>query len=511
MSYKVLLVDDECIYLDYLSQIIDWDSMKCSICGYAKDGEEALQVIRKEVPDIIFMDINMSRMNGLEACEAMKSWSLESRIIIMTAYDEFSFAHQAIKLNVFDYLLKPFDGEELQEALHKCIEDIETSKKNKQMQQELFLRGIIEFQPDLDILNEEIAQTRSPSLVAVIKIRKGYANYNLSVIRNLLNRYLNGIGIENYCLRNDGSCITLVHVMNSSERTMEELKRRYAELLGDEGAYMLDSVAMGNIVSGLEQLQNSYKQAQMVYENSIKLNEKIACFSDIQNLNKEVTFYSTQDVNLLIKYFEMREYAKVDTIIEKMFGLSDNQMFSFQYVISIYHALSIGVHSYFHYNTENQLSDYMQTQESIISELKDCYSTHQVKDIIKNYVYEMLTDCTYIQISSKKEILVTKIEKYLQNHYSEANLSVSNIAENLFFENSYIRRVFKTQTGRTIMQRLEEIRIEKAKELLREEQYRCSEVAEMIGFSDQFYFSKRFKLFCNCTPSEYQSGVMQRR
>lgn len=61
------------------------------------------------------------------------------------------------------------------------------------------------------------------------------------------------------------------------------------------------------------------------------------------------------------------------------------------------------------------------------------------------------------------------------------------------------------------MQRLEEIRIEKAKELLRDEQYRCSEVAEMIGFSDQFYFSKRFKLFCNSTPSEYQSLVMQRR
>lgn len=82
MSYKVLLVDDESIYLDYLSQIIDWDAMKCSICGYAKDGEEALQVIQKEIPDIIFMDINMSRMNGLEACEAIKSWSLESRVII---------------------------------------------------------------------------------------------------------------------------------------------------------------------------------------------------------------------------------------------------------------------------------------------------------------------------------------------------------------------------------------------------------------------------------------------
>lgn len=511
MNYKVLLVDDESIYLDYLSQIIDWNAVHCTICGYAKDGEEALEAIRKEVPDIIFMDINMSRMNGLEACEVIKSWNPETRVIIMTAYDEFSFAHQAIKLNVFDYLLKPFDGEELQEALGKCIEDIEKSKENKQMQQELFLRGIIEFQPDLEISNEEIAQTNSPSLVTMIKIRKGYANYDLSVIRILLNRYLNDTGIENFCLRNDGSCITLVNVLNSSDRTMDELKKTYHMILNDKAAYMLESVAMGNIVPRLDQLQNSFKQAQMVFENSIKVNEKIACFNDIQNLSKGITFYSTQDVNLLIKYFEMREYAKVDAIIEKMFGLSENQMFSFQYVISIYNSLSIGVRSYFHYNTENQLSDYMQTQDSIITELKDCFSSHQVKDIIKNYVYEMLTDCTYIQISSKKEILVTKIEKYLQSHYSEVNLSVSNIAENLFFENSYIRRVFKTQTGRTIMQRLEEIRIEKAKELLQNDQYRCSEIAEMIGFSDQFYFSKRFKLFCNCTPSEYQTGVVQRR
>ena len=119
MKYKVLLVDDENIYLQYLSRIIDWEELQCGICGFAKDGEEALALIREKHPDIVFMDINMSRMNGLEACEAIKGSDAETRVIIMTAYDEFSFAHQAIKLNVFDYLLKPFDKEELKKAIVK--------------------------------------------------------------------------------------------------------------------------------------------------------------------------------------------------------------------------------------------------------------------------------------------------------------------------------------------------------------------------------------------------------
>lgn len=162
MKYKVLLVDDENIYLQYLSRIIDWEELQCGICGFAKDGEEALALIREKHPDIVFMDINMSRMNGLEACEAIKGSDAETRVIIMTAYDEFSFAHQAIKLNVFDYLLKPFDKEELKEALEKCIKDIEESRKNKHLRQEMLLRDAVEAQPELLIWKEGLPGQREP-------------------------------------------------------------------------------------------------------------------------------------------------------------------------------------------------------------------------------------------------------------------------------------------------------------------------------------------------------------
>lgn len=526
MKYKVLLVDDETIYLQYLSRIIDWGELHCEICGYAKDGEEALSLIREWHPDIVFMDIAMSRMNGLEACEAIKGTENETRVIIMTAYDEFSFAHQAIKLNVFDYLLKPFDKEELKEALGKCIKDIDESKKNKHLRQEMLLRDAVEAQPELlmwkkadsspkaDTSLEErpflegLPRKGSHYAVAILRMRKGCADCDSTRIRERLEASLGGAGIGSYCLRNDGSCITIAHVADRKEGTMERIRKAYEALLedGKEGMTdgMPDSAALSCAEEGLGRLQEAYKQARLVFENSTKVHRKVACYEDLKSLNTDVAFYSTQDINLLIKCFELRDYPKVDDILEKMFGLSENQMFSFQYIINVYYSLMIGIHSYFRQTNENPISDYLQMQDSIITDLKDCFTVAQVKEIIKNYVYEMLSDCTYVPVGSKKEILVNKIEQYLQEHYPEGNLSVSTIAEHLFFENSYIRRVYKTQTGKTIMQRLEEIRIEKARGLLREEGIRCAEAAELTGFSDPYYFSKRFKLFCGCTPSEYQ-------
>lgn len=291
---------------------------------------------------------------------------------------------------------------------------------------------------------------------------------------------------------------------DNKDGVMERIRKAYESLLEDENAAILDSAALSCVEEGLDHLQETYRQARLVYENSTKVHRRVACYEDLKSLNTDVSFYSTQDINLLIKYFELRDYPKVDDIMERMFGLSENQMFSFQYIINVYYSLMIGIHSYFRQTNENPISDYMQMQDSIITDLKDCFTVGQVKEIIKNYVYEMLSDCTYVPVGSKKEILVNKIEQYLQEHYQEGTLSVNVIAENLFFENSYIRRVYKTQTGKTIMQRLEEIRIEKARELLREEGIRCAEAAELTGFSDPYYFSKRFKLFCGCTPSEYQ-------
>ncbi len=151
MKYKVLLVDDEQIYLQYLQSMIEWEALGCRICGCAKNGQEAIRLVEEEAPDIVFMDINMSQMNGLEACEVLRERNSSARVIIMTAYNEFSFAHRAIKLNVFDYLLKPFDEEELTKALQNCMQEIEKERMREREQRENFFKSIL----DSDMSGEE--------------------------------------------------------------------------------------------------------------------------------------------------------------------------------------------------------------------------------------------------------------------------------------------------------------------------------------------------------------------
>lgn len=105
--------------------------------------------------------------------------------------------------------------------------------------------------------------------------------------------------------------------------------------------------------------------------------------------------------------------------------------------------------------------------------------------------------------TSKYEIIARQVDDYLLENFSNSSLNLSCISYDLCFESNYLRRVYKITFGKTIMQRLEEIRIEKAKALLLSGRYQVQRIAELVGFSDQFYFSKRFKLATGMTSTEY--------
>lgn len=501
MTYQVLLVDDEQIYLQYLQQMIDWESLHCQICGCAQNGEDAISMAEELKPDIIFMDINMSKMDGLEVCETLRQNGSGVKIIIMTAFNEFSFAHRAIKLNVVDYLLKPFGEEELKKTLMKCIEEIQKDQEN-------FLKELL----DSEMSGEEWEQLESvissQRYLAVLFRREGGGSFGgRAHLRNLLSSYFVPFAMDSYLLGYQKGCEIVILTMSKEQIPLSTVKRQFQKLLREHPEEKFAWVSIGDVVEGIENLQKTYQNAQLVRENRAKMQGSVNTFEEVRQLDSDIALTSSSDVNALIKAFEMKEYDKVDQMIEKMFGLSQNQRFSFQYVIATYYSLVSGIYGYYHYNAENSLEELEGTQSNLLSEMAMCSTAQQMLEIIRNYVYEVFSDCIYERVGSKKVVLAAKVEKYLQQHYEEKSLSVNQIAESLYFENSYIRRVFKLQTGKTIIQRLEEIRLEKARELLREGKYKNSEVAEMTGYCDQYYFSKRFKMICGCSPTEYQRTI----
>lgn len=115
--YKVAIIDDEPLIVEGLSKTIEWDKWGCQVTGFAYNGKEGMELIRRERPDIIISDINMPEMDGLKMIAGLKSEFPNMQLIILTGYREFEYARQAIELGVSRFLLKPSKMNELYEAI----------------------------------------------------------------------------------------------------------------------------------------------------------------------------------------------------------------------------------------------------------------------------------------------------------------------------------------------------------------------------------------------------------
>ncbi|NQX44652.1 response regulator [Paenibacillus tritici] len=121
MKYKVLIVDDEPLILKSLQTSIHWSGMDCEVIGTAEDGEEALELMQSELPDILLTDISMPGMNGIELLEQISRWPERPEVIILSGYSDFEYARKGLQYRVFDYILKPIDPLELEKCIHSMI------------------------------------------------------------------------------------------------------------------------------------------------------------------------------------------------------------------------------------------------------------------------------------------------------------------------------------------------------------------------------------------------------
>ena len=115
--WKVLLVEDEILIRKGILMTVNWASLDCMVIGEAENGEEGLKAVSDLDPDLIITDLRMPKMDGLEMLEKLREEGNRAAVIVLTAYDQFSYAQSALRLGVVDYLLKPFHDGELEETI----------------------------------------------------------------------------------------------------------------------------------------------------------------------------------------------------------------------------------------------------------------------------------------------------------------------------------------------------------------------------------------------------------
>lgn len=516
--YKVLIIDDEPLITKGLSEKIDWSSLECEICGIALNGYEGKNLIDELKPDIIISDIVMSGCTGLELANYVHQYYQESIMILLSGHNEFTFAKEALKYSVFDYLLKPTIKEEVMNVIKKAVMNIKQSREKKMnyenmesafqesillIEQSLLYEITVKGAKNTETIKNNIEGyqlTFGKGAVITIEVcMENNKNISFNSINKSIEKLLNNINVSFRFVINNNQIIILpsfpTAISNRSLQTkLIELGKIIKSYLYSENAVCI-SIGIGGIYSSINNLHDSYIQSNNALLQSYFVGKgEIHYFNDINRQPSERG--NSTRLERLIFHFEEWDLEK---ILEEYAALFKELKCSYdkQFVLNQCMELLIKIglivtkwdKNYRLFTSYEQLEKY-----KYIDELQDFLKQEIIK--VKNHLFENM---------NKNNIgIVDQAKRIVEQQYDNSNLSAQYIADMLDINVSYLSRTFKKETGENLINFVTEKRMQIAQKLLKTTDLKTNEVAKKVGFIDARYFGQVFKKFVSKTPSEYK-------
>lgn len=532
---KIFLVEDEIVIRNGIKNSIVWEKEGYEFVGEASDGELAYPMILKEKPDILITDIRMPFMDGLELSRLVKQELPDIRILILSGYDEFDYAKEAIRLGVTEYLLKPVSASKLLDSL-KGISSIIRQEKEERM---LLKRYAEDMQENTEHEKMkffgQLISGRLSTAEAIDSGRQYGMNLSAQVYEIILFKLFSDIGVRGHSNSVVDVCERLEEMIRGipyiyifqrgvdgwaflliaeDEEQMEQktdcLAKRIEQLM--ENCKDLEYFGgIGSPVMRLLELPKSFFDAdrafsgrflsklnQIVRVNEMKNMQEIGDFDvrglgEIERTRESVEKFLNNGTQEEIERFTkvymkempednfksllMRHYIVMDVYIvimsfcEKM-GISDED---FQEEAESFKAAIQKIH------TSEEMQEYMRRFLSRALELRDMVSGRRYSDIIE---------------AAKEKI---------ESTYMLEEISLNTVAAGVGMSPSYFSSVFSREMGKTFVEYLTEIRMDKAKELLMCSSMKTSEIGYEVGYKDPHYFSYLFKKTQGCSPKDYRA------
>lgn len=535
---KVFLVEDEMVIRRGIKNSIDWEKEGYIFCGEASDGELAYPMIIKEKPDILITDIRMPFMDGLELCKLVKKELPNIKILILSGYDEFDYAKEAIRLGVTEYLLKPISSGKLLEALNGVSESIRREKEDK----DLVRKYMEEMRENTEHEKQKFFEQMiagNLSMADALETGKKYEmNLSAGMYNLLLFRFTLGeenrksgelLGEAEYAIEKLTERLEYVFefqrgvegwaflLMADNEEQMSE---RVKELSKDLEEIMKNysTIAyfggIGQPVARLRELEESFREAEraLAARFTMELNriisvEDIRMAQNVDTLDDiEITsFGEIEKTRTMLEKFlnngaedEIDEF--VDVYINELPEENLKSVLMSQYIIMDAYIVMMS----FCEKIEG-IEGEMQAQSE---ELKNSMKTIQTLEEIKNYIRMLLKKIIGVRdtISGRRYSDIIEIAKdQIRKTYMSDEISLNTIAAEVGMSPSYFSSIFSKEMGKTFVEYLTEIRMDRAKELLMCSSMKTSEIGYEVGYKDPHYFSYIFKKTQNCTPKEFRA------
>lgn len=535
---KVFLVEDEMVIRRGIKNSIDWEKEGYIFCGEASDGELAYPMIIKEKPDILITDIRMPFMDGLELCKLVKKELPNIKILILSGYDEFDYAKEAIRLGVTEYLLKPISSGKLLEALNGVSESIRREKEDK----DLVRKYMEEMRENTEHEKQKFFEQMiagNLSMADALETGKKYEmNLSAGMYNLLLFRFTLGeenrksgelLGEAEYAIEKLTERLEYVFefqrgvegwaflLMADNEEQMSE---RVKELSKDLEEIMKNysTIAyfggIGQPVARLRELEESFREAEraLAARFTMELN-RIISVEDIR---------MAQNVDTLddIEITSFGEIEKTRTMLEKF--LNNGAEDEIDEFVDVYinelpeeNLKSVLMHQYIIMDAYIVMMSFCEKIEGIegemqaqSEELKNSMKTSQTLEEIKNYIRMLLKKIIGVRdtISGRRYSDIIEIAKdQIRKTYMSDEISLNTIAAEVGMSPSYFSSIFSKEMGKTFVKYLTEIRMDRAKELLMCSSMKTSEIGYEVGYKDPHYFSYIFKKTQNCTPKEFRA------
>ncbi|SFD02859.1 response regulator transcription factor [Butyrivibrio sp. YAB3001] len=515
---RIMIVDDMPIFLEYLRGCIDWNSYGFEICCEAHDGKEALEKLDEYYPDVVLTDITMPYLNGLELAEKITKDYPDISVILITGNNEFEYARQAVKIGVCDYIVKPFEKEELILSLLKLQDNIgkavESTEDKKEMNYDE-LRALIY----AGVSDDEQAGKLEKTIFGNVDAQGGYL---VSLLRFDADAFLGKDTDAREKLMNWEKLIARMladrldiqgkfRIFHDFENNIVVLMRfdRESDLDSYKGYELSDLIqiiksqlSIGSSIAISKAL--SFREVKNAYERCLSfLNSKgYGQLWDIRNNREEVNFSSLEAIIRLNKDIESLKADDAEKVLTALWDKlhtdrKENEKVSFTDMNLLTSAISILMTNIINsgFSIEKIYGDGF-LPEKFMSEAGN--SDQMLKNVI--YLYRKRIEFEKNKSDSKTHNVAQAAKEYIEKNYENASLSISDISETLCVNQTYLRKMFKSEMNMTLTEYITQFRMQKAKHLLTTTDEKLSVIAENVGYSDVSYFSNVFKKFYGQSP-----------
>lgn len=542
---KIFLAEDEVVVRETIKRMIPWEELGFELVGEAADGEMALPLLIRQQPDLLITDIKMPFMDGLTLARLAKKEIPGLKVVILSGYDDFNYAKQAIGIGVEDYLLKPIT----KNALIERLSEIRSRYEHEKTQKEYYEK----FQREMQAYEKNSSRDFFEALVGgsmdMMEVYKRAEKLGLDIVAEAYNVLIFTMNcdedfsgqrdeyssweaeslelLENFFAGHSSAMLfrsnifSYVVLLKGQRETIEENTRACVDeirkILSRQDGRREWFLAVGQSVDRLSQIQKSYHTASRAFSQRYLYDENILYYDEMETMEHPGGQAETED-NAYLQKVDVN--ALNPAILQKFLsnGLqeeTENFVKDYFYAIGQEPMESLVFRNYVILNVRFSVISFIKGLGCDTNEMESADTEEVLAESGKNmesaiaYAKKMISQAIEIRDQNSgnknRSILKTAVD-FIDSHYMDEEISLNTVANVANVSSNHFSALFSQNMGQTFIEYLTTLRMNKAKELLRCTGMRSSEIAGEIGYKDAHYFSYLFKKTQGMTPSDYRKA-----